>query len=533
LNILSLFSFTVFILFCLLGIYLLNLDKNKNLNRFAFLECLALGIWAFACAFFYVAPTLEDAIFWHRIATIGVCLFPVFAVHFFLILTNRNKLFKSNFYYLGFYALPILLLIKNIFGETTSFAIGFVQSTSGLGWTIVNEPSNMWTWVYLLYLGSYFGAGFYLLNQWRKESNYATEKKQALIIIIIDTVILAVGSVTDFVLPLFSHFLPPMTNIFTILFAAGFFILASKYQILSFSSIASSDSILDTIMDPVLLLDEHDKIIRCNKATYEMLGYEKNELINKEIKSLFTAHKDTEASLKKRLLENKNIKNHELDLINSKGKTINAILSASVAEDSIKGFMGIVVTFHDITLQKKTEKALLKSREQYKKTADELYVLANHDMLTHLPNRRLFFKILEEYSQRYHAESEDFSIIFMDLNGFKEINDTHGHDAGDLLLLEAAKRLKSSIKDNELLARIGGDEFTIILPHEKNKDAIKDRITKIKELFFDPFRIREFNCHVSISAGYSIFSSSDGNIDILLRNADLMMYQDKRNNNQF
>jgi len=119
LNILSLFSFTVFIFFCLLGIYLLKLDKNKSLNQFACLECLILAVWAFAYTFFYVAPTPEDAMFWHRIGAIGGSLFPVFAVYFFLILTNRNKLFKSNFYYLGFYALPILLLIKNIFGETS------------------------------------------------------------------------------------------------------------------------------------------------------------------------------------------------------------------------------------------------------------------------------------------------------------------------------------------------------------------------------------------------------------------------------
>ena len=526
-NILSLLSFTVFILFLLLGIYCLRLNKRQPLNQFAFIECLTLSVWAFAYTFFYPAPNPDAAMYWHRLGCIGGSLFPPFAVYFFLILSKREHYLSRFELKILFYAIPILVLIKNLSGDTTCLASGFVQSTSGLGWTYVNSASNVWSWIYVLYLSIYFSLGFYLLLQWRKESSYSVQKRQALTIIVIDTIVLIFGVTSDILLPMVTTFLPPMGNLGTALFAIGFFYLVSDHQLFSFSTAASSDVILDTVMDPVLLLDEKGKILRYNQATCEALKYDKTQLLSKDLNLLLLSQQYTPDNLAL-LRANQKIESRETDLITSDGKTIHAILSAAVARDSIDGFMGIVVTFHDITLRKITELELLESRENYKQLADELYLLANYDALTHLPNRRMFFSRLKDLSTQYPASARDFSVIFLDLNEFKTINDRYGHAIGDQVLIQTAHRLETLKQPDILISRMGGDEFTIIITDVISAADVSEMIIRIKSIFTTPINVNGLNFDLSVSAGFSLFSQADFNLDHLMRLADQMMYRDKR-----
>lgn len=530
-NILSLLSFTIFILFVLLGIYCLRLNKRQPLNQFAFIECLMLSVWAFAYTFFYTAPNPDAAMYWHRIGCIGGSLFPPFAIYFFLILSNREHYLSRFELKILFYAIPILILIKNLTGDATCLTSGFVQSTSGLGWTYINSASNVWSWIYVLYLSIYFSIGFYLLLQWHKESSYSVQKRQALTIIVIDTIVLIFGVSSDILLPMVTTFLPPMGNLGTALFAVGFFYLVSDHQLFSFSTTASSDVILDTVMDPVLLLDDKGKILRYNRATCLTLKYDETQLLGKDLNLLLRSQQYNRDNIELLRAHNK-IEGRETDLITADGKTIHAILSAAVASDSIDGFMGIVVTFHDITRRKITELELLKSRENYKQLADELYLLANYDPLTHLPNRRMFFSRLKDLSNQYPSSARDFSVIYMDLNEFKIINDNYGHDVGDQVLVEAAKRLVQSKTGDEFLSRIGGDEFTLIIPDIKSEAAVRNRVREIKTAFNQPVKLNELSSALSLSAGYALFSTAADNIDILVHNADLKMYEDKRRSHE-
>lgn len=526
-NILSFLSFSIFILFVLLGIYCLKLNKHQTLNQFAFIECITLSVWAFAYTFFYTAPTVQDALFWHQVGCIGGSLFPPFAVYFFLVLSQREHYLAKSWLKVLFYGIPLLIMISNLIGDTTCLATGFTPSLSGLGWTYVNSITNIWTWIYVLYLGVYFSIGFFLLLQWRKESHYLVQKQQVLAIIIIDIIVLLFGVTTDIILPLFTHFLPPMANLGTFLFAIGFFYLISYHQLFSFSATASSDVILDTVMDPVLLLDEKGRILRYNLATCSTLKYDKTQLLGKDLNILLRSQKYTRDNLDL-LRVNKKIENRETDLITSDGKTIHALLSAAVASDSIDGFMGIVVTFHDITMRKITELELLESRENYKRLADELYLLANYDALTHLPNRRMFFNRLNELCLRYKSINDDFSVIFLDLNEFKAVNDTYGHDMGDQILIETARRLEQQKGAGEIISRMGGDEFTILLPDVSLESEVTAKIRTIKSLFTEPLIINTLHLKITVSAGFSFYSQSGFNPDHLIRQADQMMYLDKR-----
>lgn len=526
-NTLSLLSFSVFISYSVLALYTLKQRRNKLFQRIALLAELSMATWAFCHAFIYVAPTAENAFFWHRAGSIGWTLFAVFVCHLLLILTGNTSFLDKKWRLLLFYTLPFIILVHNLLAETTCFAQNFVPSLTNLGWAYLNKPSNIWTWIYVLYLVLYIGGALFAVNHWQKKSAYANEKIQGLFFIAIITFIVILGIFTDIVLPFFVPFLPPLSNILIEIFVISFFLLADRYQIFKFSKIASSDIILNTIMDPVLLLDDAYKIQKVNHAVTIVLGYPENALLGKPIHTLFKGKQQID-DLLKQIAINKKLKNYEIDLKSQSGTMINTTLSAAILEDREHGFNGIILTFHDITMRKKIADALLKSKEKYRSKADELFVMANYDLLTQLPNRRFFFSKLEECQQLYQDNHEDFAMVFMDLNGFKAVNDALGHDVGDLVLIEAAKRLEKAKTANEFLFRIGGDEFTLIIPGIKSEATVKTRIEVIKAAFTPPFRIHELRPHLSIAAGYALFSNSENNIDSLVHTADLKMYADKR-----
>ena len=530
-NILSLFSFSVFIFYSILALYSLKQGLTDKLHVMAILADLSLALWAFCYTFVYGAPTAETAFFWHRAGSIGWSLFPVFVCHLLLVLTGNTGFLEKKWQLILFYTLPIIILMKNLFSETTCVALNFVPSLTNLGWTYRNEPSNAWTWIYVLYLIIYIGGALYFVNKWQTASSYADEKKQGLFFIAVITLILILGQFTDIILPFFAPVLPPLSNILIALFVIGFFFLADRYQMFKFSKIASSDIILNTIMDPVLLLDDRFEILKVNHATTMILGYPENRLIGNTIHLLFRDIEKIEHLLKL-ITVNKKLKNYEIDLLSSSGFMINTALSASILEDRDRGFNGIVLTFHDITMRKKTADALFRSKEKYRTKADELFIMANYDVLTQLPNRRFFFNKLEEFRTRYHNSHEDFAVIFIDLNDFKSVNDDFGHDVGDLVLIEAAKRLEKLKTGDEFLSRIGGDEFTLIIPGIKSEAEVKSRVLAIKTSFNQLLNLDELSPQLSISAGYALFSTAEDNIDTLVHKADLKMYEDKHRSNK-
>jgi diguanylate cyclase (GGDEF)-like protein/PAS domain S-box-containing protein len=155
--------------------------------------------------------------------------------------------------------------------------------------------------------------------------------------------------------------------------------------------------------------------------------------------------------------------------------------------------------------------------------------LANLDTLTELPNRQYFFDrlyFLQEHSTRYHSQ---FALLFMDLDGFKEINDTLGHGMGDELLKETATRLKTTLRNSDLVARMGGDEFVALLPKVDSPQDATIAAEKLLESMGKPFVLNNHRCSVGISIGISIYypdHAADG--DSLLIQADAAMYKAKQ-----
>jgi diguanylate cyclase (GGDEF)-like protein len=159
-----------------------------------------------------------------------------------------------------------------------------------------------------------------------------------------------------------------------------------------------------------------------------------------------------------------------------------------------------------------------------KKTNDQVTYLAHHDALTGLPNRILFNDRLNQALTRAHRDKEALAVLYLDLDGFKKINDSLGHDMGDVLLREASARLQSCVRDSDTVARMGGDEFTIILSNVRSENS-KDRVAqKIIEEIARPFVLNGKNCLVSVSIGIALYPENGDTPEQLVKIADAAMY---------
>lgn len=159
-----------------------------------------------------------------------------------------------------------------------------------------------------------------------------------------------------------------------------------------------------------------------------------------------------------------------------------------------------------------------------KQTNEQITYLAHHDTLTALPNRILFYDRLSQAITRGRREKELSAVLFLDLDGFKLINDTFGHDVGDALLREAAKRIVGCVRESDTVARMGGDEFTVILSNVRTPDNIKHVATKIVEAIARPFVLNGKECSVSVSIGISLHPDNGETAAQLVKIADAAMY---------
>ncbi|XQY91391.1 diguanylate cyclase domain-containing protein [Metabacillus sp. HB246100] len=161
--------------------------------------------------------------------------------------------------------------------------------------------------------------------------------------------------------------------------------------------------------------------------------------------------------------------------------------------------------------------------------------MAYYDELTELPNRTMLNSHLRKALSRAKRKNHSISIMFIDLDGFKQVNDTHGHEAGDLLLKEVAIRLNDSVREEDLISRIGGDEFILVF-EETSKEEVASISNRILDKMKEPFTLLDHHVKISPSIGISKFPDNANSINELIINADKAMYYAKKqgkNNYQF
>ena len=154
----------------------------------------------------------------------------------------------------------------------------------------------------------------------------------------------------------------------------------------------------------------------------------------------------------------------------------------------------------------------------------QLHHQAFEDPLSGLPNRRSFYALLNDVVNK----KKEFCLLFIDLDGFKEINDSLGHDYGDILLQQVSKRIVSCVRTDDFVARLGGDEFTVILNGLTNEEKIGQIINQMLSSLESVFHIKSEKVFTSASVGVTLFPRDGSNVDTLIKNADQAMYESKR-----
>ena len=173
---------------------------------------------------------------------------------------------------------------------------------------------------------------------------------------------------------------------------------------------------------------------------------------------------------------------------------------------------------------------------QLKDARDELQKIAHFDVVTGIPNRTLFFDSFENALALAKRHDQKLAVLFLDLDGFKSVNDTLGHVAGDTVLKEVAARLLKAIREVDVVARFGGDEFALLLNDVKNEKNVALVAGKIITALSEPFIIDGETCKIGASIGISIFPDDNVDMDSLISQADLAMYAAKnggKNNYRF
>ncbi|MCP4430103.1 MAG: EAL domain-containing protein [Gammaproteobacteria bacterium] len=212
---------------------------------------------------------------------------------------------------------------------------------------------------------------------------------------------------------------------------------------------------------------------------------------------------------------------------------LTGISSAGVAAQSIQLGAQEYLNKDELTpwtLQKLIESACDKSvlQQQIESRDEELISMGFYDSLTGLPNRQLFQDRLEQSIHNQQRDGDLFAILMMDLDLFKEINDTYGHEAGDNVLQQAGERLNRAVREADTVARLGGDEFSAILTSMTSRDSIVTVIEKIIEAIAEPFSVQGKLVNIGISIGYAFCPEDSEDASTLLRFADMAMYQAKK-----
>lgn len=261
----------------------------------------------------------------------------------------------------------------------------------------------------------------------------------------------------------------------------------------------------DTSMDTMLMYNEHFDIITANPAVKQMFNYEESELIGLKINKLIPELLPVED------LGYEVNKRYEVTGMRSDGSSFPAEMQLGLAK--IDGQVIYACTVRDIS--------------ELKQQLESLEHQALHDALTSLPNRTLLYNRLDQGISWAKQEEVPFSLILLDLDHFKTINDTLGHFYGDVMLQEVGRRLSALVRETDTIARLGGDEFAVYLPGVSKEQTLEiaERIVNAIE---NPFTIDHHVLSSRLSLGLVFYPEHGEDVEILMRRADIAMYTAKR-----
>ena len=273
-------------------------------------------------------------------------------------------------------------------------------------------------------------------------------------------------------------------------------------------------SVFENTAEGIMITDAENLIRAVNPEFCKITGYDEQEVLGKD-PSILRSDEHDEGFFQEMWLSLKEIGAWEGEVWNKRkeGEIYPARLSINTIRDREQNTIRYVALLNDITQRKEYE--------------EKIWYQANFDSLTGLPNRTLLMDRLQHDLENAHRQEKPIALMFIDLDGFKVINDTLGHPVGDRLLQEAANRLGDCLREGDTIARLGGDEFTIVLPNIETPDQAETVAEKLLKHLAVPFQLADQQLHISGSIGITLYPNDGDSSEMLLRNADTAMYRAK------
>jgi diguanylate cyclase (GGDEF)-like protein/PAS domain S-box-containing protein len=277
-------------------------------------------------------------------------------------------------------------------------------------------------------------------------------------------------------------------------------------------------TILRSIGEGVIATDRLGNITFMNPVAERLTGWHQEESIDKPITSVLHLVDEDSGKLLRVSIPDlicdkiRNPVDGNLLIINYEEK-VPIELNASIIKDAKDNISGLVLVLYDVTERKLYEEKLRHN--------------AIHDHLTELPNRSLFFDRLNMALAQAQRDAHRLAILMLDLDEFKKVNDTHGHNAGDRLLQSVSCRMIHMFRKGDTIARLGGDEFVLLLPEIPVLEVAKNIAERVVLSFQKPFEFDNLKISITASIGLAIYPEDGSDSDTLIKSADIAMYRAK------
>ena len=501
--------------------------KSAGIHSMIF-TLIGVGIWSFSYAMITITPIVEVKLFWLKIENIGIITVPVFWFFFTMKFTRLDNKLTGKPVSLLLWVIPALSLIF-IFSERW-FHLYYTSTSIALGSTgplIISRGPMYWAALVQSYFLGIAGIGVLIWRFARSRLVYRRQMVYLIGAVTIPFFINIIYQLNPGLIPIFStpvDLTPLFFNVTCTLLAANIFGL----RLFDLVPIAR-DTVMEYIPEMVFVVDAHDRVVDANLMAQKWLGKSITEI---------SGHDPVEVFRNWPQLLNRffftEFSREEIEIPGAPAHTLEIVVTPIYNRMNL--LEGRVILARDITEQKALENKLMEVNQSLQDQLNmnetlraKLQEQAIRDPLTGAFNRRYFSEALDQESARSTRENTPFSILILDVDHFKQFNDTYGHKCGDIVLQSLAKFLNENTRQGDIVCRYGGEEFVILMTDVASEDAYHraERFRKQFEETAVEFEGKKLKC--TFSAGIASYPAHAGSGEELLSHADQALYQSKSN----
>lgn len=466
-----------------------------------FVLTLAASAWLASIGVVIMSPSESAALFWSRVAYVGICTIPASALQFALALAHGNRLrpARAELFVAWVHTIAFIAL----FTLTDTMVAGVRLYPWGY-YTLLEPAAALFIAFFAVALLRSAGV---LVSAWRDAP--VSQQRNRLRGFLIALAIGYCGAI-DF-LPSFGIAIRPVGYLAVLGFIALSARAISRYRFVDLDPAFIAGQVLETMQGGVIVVDTHGTISVANPTAANLLSFDRGELVGRNLREVLHLRvlpvSDSSTFIRAGAVRNRTMLWSRRD-----GTQVELSVSATMLRDRNGMPVGVLYVLTDVEERRRAE------RHEF---------AANHDPLTGLPNRAYFTNRFDAIAADIEERHRTAAVLFLDLDGFKDVNDRHGHIVGDRVLQLAATRLRNALREDDLLARYGGDEFVVLVSVRSKEDA-SIVSAKLAAVLQEPLAFDGLILQLGVSVGVSVAPDDGHDLDKLVGAADAAMYAVKQ-----